>query len=330
METETAQPILSIRNLRIAFPGGAKPAVAVDNLSLDLYLGQVTALIGESGSGKSATILAILGLLPSGTLVSGEIDLGQGSLSFADEKALAGLRGRVVGTVFQDPLASLNPVLTIGEQIDEVFQAHRGLSWREARGESVALLGHVGLPDPEARAQDYAHQLSGGQRQRAAIAMALAGRPGVLLADEPTSALDPTVQAQILDLLLALVEEGTALLLVTHDLAFAAEAADRIAVIYAGRIVEHGPVAAVARNPIHPYTQALLAASLPFGESAAGELPGIPGRMPAPGEALPGCVFAPRCLYVREICRRAPPPVIALGEHEVACVLAAEKGTPAR
>ena len=324
------RPILSIRNLRIAFPGGAKAAVAVDNLSLDLYPGQVTALIGESGSGKSATILAILGLLPAGTLVSGEIDLGDGSLSFADEKSLEAMRGRVVGTVFQDPLASLNPVLTIGEQIDEVFQAHRGLPWRQARTESVELLGHVGLPDPPARAKDYAHQLSGGQRQRAAIAMALAGRPIVLLADEPTSALDPTVQAQILDLLLALVEEGTALLLVTHDLAFAAEAADRIAVIYAGRIVEHGPVAAVARNPIHPYTQALLAASLPFGESTAGELPGIPGRMPAPGEVSAGCVFAPRCPFVREICRQAAPPVIAVGEHEVACILAADKGVPAR
>jgi oligopeptide/dipeptide ABC transporter ATP-binding protein len=160
--------------------------------------------------------------------------------------------------------------------------------------------------------------------------MALAGRPSVLLADEPTSALDPTVQAQILDLLLALVEEGTALLLVTHDLAFAAEAADRIAVIYAGRIVEHGTVAAVARHPLHPYTQALLAASLPFGESAAGELPGIPGRMPAPGETSTGCVFAPRCRYVREICRQAPPPVIALGEHEVACVLAADQGAQVR
>ena len=164
-------------------------------------------------------------------------------------------------------------------------------------------------PIPRARAKDYAHQLSGGQRQRAAIAMALAGRPIVLLADEPTSALDPTVQAQILDLLLALVEEGTALLLVTHDLAFATEAADRIAVIYAGRIVEHGPVAAVARNPIHPYTQALLAASLPFGESAAGELPGIPGRMPAPGEVCRRLRLRPAL----SLCARDLPPGPAAG-----------------
>ena len=306
-----ARPILSIRNLRIAFPGGAKPAVAVDNLSLDLYPGQVTALIGESGSGKSATILAILGLLPAGTLVSGEIDLGQGSISFADEKALEALRGRVVGTVFQDPLASLNPVLSIGEQIDEVFQAHRGLSWRQAREKSVELMGHVGLPDPQARAKDYAHQLSGGQRQRAAIAMALAGRPIVLLADEPTSALDPTVQAQILDLLLALVEEGTALLLVTHDLAFAAEAADRIAVIYAGRIVEHGPVAAVTRDPIHPYTQALLAASLPFGEFGGRRA----ARNPRPHAGTRRDIAGLRLRPALFLCARDLPPSPAAGDR---------------
>jgi oligopeptide/dipeptide ABC transporter ATP-binding protein len=318
----TRDAILSIRALSVALPTVPRPVVAVDRLSLDLYPGEVTALIGESGSGKSATILALLGLLPAGAVVSGEMIIGEERVAFPDERALARLRGRVFGAVFQDPLASLNPVLTIGEQIEEVFRAHRGHSHSKARRASIGLLERVGLPDPAARARDYAHRLSGGQRQRAAIAMALAGRPRVLLADEPTSALDPTVQAQILDLLLDLVQGGTALLLVTHDLAFAAEAADRVAVIYAGHILEHGPVAEVALAPAHPYTQALLAASLPFGAVGSGSLPGIPGRMPAPGEVADGCIFAPRCPQVRAACRQGQPPVVAMGKREVACVLA--------
>ena len=316
--------VFSIRDLTIEFSQAAAPAV--DHLSLSLRRGRVTALIGESGSGKSATILATLGLLPADAAVSGQVSVGGRILDAADVAALATLRGRFFGAIFQDPLASLNPVLSIGEQIEEVFRAHRRHARRQARTASLALLRRVDLPDVAARAKGYPHQLSGGQRQRAAIAMALAGRPSVLLADEPTSALDPTVQAQILDFLLGLVEDGTSLLLVTHDLAFAAEAADDIAVIYAGRIVEHGPAEEVVRSPLHPYARALLSASLPFGATVSGELPGIPGRMPEPGEVRRGCIFAPRCPFAADACRQAPPPVVELGAREVACVLA-ERGS---
>ena len=254
-----ASPLLAARDLRVSFAGARGATVVLDGVDLELGPGEVLALIGESGCGKTTAALALIGLLAPTARVSGSLILDGQTLSLDDEAALARLRGRRIGMIFQEPMSSLNPVLTIGEQVDEVLQAHKGLDRRAARRATVELLRAVGLPEPELRAESYPHQLSGGQRQRAAIAAAIAAAPSVLLADEPTSALDVTVQAQIVDLLRGLTERDMALLFVTHDMALAAELADRIAVMYLGRMVEVGPAAQVLAHPAHPYTEALVA-----------------------------------------------------------------------
>jgi peptide/nickel transport system ATP-binding protein len=312
-------PLLAARDLRVSFAGGRSTTVVLDGVDLELGRGEVLALIGESGCGKTTAALALIGLLAPTARVSGSMTLDGQTLTLDDEAALAKLRGRRIGMIFQEPMSSLNPVLTIGEQVDEVLQAHKGLDRRAARRATVELLRAVGLPEPELRAESYPHQLSGGQRQRAAIAAAIAAAPRVLLADEPTSALDVTVQAQIVDLLRGLTERDMALLFVTHDMALAAELADRIAVMYLGRMVEVGPAAQVLAHPAHPYTEALVALSLPFDDSDTGSIAEIPGRLPSPEERPAGCAFAPRCPRAAEICRQAAPALEPRGDRLVAC-----------
>jgi oligopeptide/dipeptide ABC transporter ATP-binding protein len=322
-------PALAIQDLRVRFRparGTGPEVLAVDGVDLSVGQGRALALVGESGSGKSTVLLAVAGLLPSTAVVTGEVSLGGRPILGLPERERARVRGRGVGMVFQDPGGSLNPVLSVGSQIDEVLETHRGLRGDAARAETERLLARVGVGDPRRRAEAYPHQLSGGLRQRVAIAAALAARPEVILADEPTTALDATVQAQVLDLLVGLVaDEGVALVLVTHDLAVAAAVADRIAVMYAGRVVEERPAEALMARPGHPYTVALRAAALPFAPRAGGEgdrLPELRGRMASAGGV--GCAFAPRCPLAIDQCRAVEPPLAPYGDGRVACWRAGE------
>lgn len=321
--------MLAVRDLAIRFANREAAdgwTLAVDGIDLDLDRGQVLALIGESGSGKSATMLALAGLLPKTARTTGSVLLDGKPILGLDERGKAAFRGRHIGMIFQDPGGSLNPVLTIGDQIDEVVRCHRGLGRMAARAETVSLLARVGIGDPGARAKAYPHQLSGGLKQRVAIAATLAAQPSVILADEPTTALDTTVQAQILDLLVNLVQvEQVALLLVTHDLAVAAAVADRIAVAYAGRIVERRSAADLVSAPAHPYSHALGQAALPFVAVGGGKheaLPELPGRMAAAGGI--GCAFAPRCPLAIDQCRAETPPLQPFGDGLAACFRAGE------
>jgi peptide/nickel transport system ATP-binding protein len=325
----TTAAALEVRDLRVRFRSRDKrvaDVLAVDGIDLRLDAGGILALAGESGSGKSVTLLALAGLLPENAVVEGAVSLDGMSLLDLPERQRARTRGRGMGMIFQDPGGSLNPVVSIGDQIDEVVTVHRGLRGKAARAETEALLARVGIGDPRHRADAFPHQLSGGLRQRAAIAAALAAHPRVLLADEPTTALDATVQAQILDLLVDLVDDtGVALLLVTHDLSVAGAVADRIAVAYAGRIVEERQAPGLMRRPGHPYSHALRLAALPFAANAAGRhdrLPELPGRMARAGGV--GCPFAPRCPLVIERCLAEMPPLDPFEDGRVACWRAGE------
>jgi oligopeptide transport system ATP-binding protein len=291
-------PVLTVRGLSVTF--GAIPAVA--DISFELARGEIFALLGESGSGKSATARALMGLHrpPAATVRADRLRLGDIDLLALDERAARALRGSRMSLVFQDALSALNPVYTIGDQLGELFRLHGRAGRAEARRSAVELLRLVGIAAPEKRLDDYSHPLSGGMRQRVLIAMAIALGPALLIADEPTTALDVTVQAQILELLDRLRRErGMAMLLITHDLGVVAEIADRVAIMYAGRIVETAPVDALFATPAHPYTEALLAAT-PRGRG--GEMRAIPG-VPANSANLPtGCSFHPRCPRARAIC----------------------------
>jgi oligopeptide/dipeptide ABC transporter ATP-binding protein len=307
-----AEPLMTLRGLTVTFPSRRGPVAAVRGVDLDLMPGRVLSLIGESGSGKSTVLLALAGLLPRTARLGGTLALeGRPGNLLAGGAARHGIAGRVTGMIFQNPSASLNPVLTVGAQIEEVLRAHRDMDARAAREEALALLARVGIGDARRRAEAYPHQLSGGLKQRVAIAAALAGGPRLILADEPTTALDATVQAQILDLLLDLVDrEGVGLLMVTHDMGVAGAISDTVAVMYAGRIVEEGPARGVTRAPAHPYSAALVAAALPLrAEAGAGRddtpfpaLPPAEGPMPAGG-----CAFAPRCARALARCRTEDP-----------------------
>jgi oligopeptide/dipeptide ABC transporter ATP-binding protein len=299
--------------------------LAVDGVDLSVRRGDVLAIVGESGSGKSTVLLAVAGLLVRNAAVEGEVRLHGRSILGLPASERARVRGRGVGMVFQDPGGSLNPVMSVGSQIDEVLAVHRGLHGREARTVTESLLARVGVGDPARRAEAYPHQLSGGLRQRVAIAAALAAGPEVILADEPTTALDATVQAQVLDLLVGLVaNEGVALVLVTHDLAVAAAVADRIAVMYAGRVVEERPATELMERPAHPYSVALRAAALPFEPRTARDvrLPELPGRMSHAGGV--GCPFAPRCPLAIDHCRAVIPELAPFESGVVACWRAGE------
>jgi peptide/nickel transport system ATP-binding protein/oligopeptide transport system ATP-binding protein len=314
---------LAIDGLTITVDTPTGAAEAVSDVSLSLEGGATLGLVGESGSGKSLTALATIGLLPAPARVTaGRIRLdGVDLLALRDEEAWREVRGGRIGFVFQEPALALNPVLTIGYQIAETLVAHGRADWRTARAQAVDWLAAVQVPDPARRAREYPHQLSGGLRQRAHIAMALCCRPTVLVADEPTSALDATVQAELLDLLADLRERhDLAILLVTHDLGVVARATQRVAVMYAGRIVEAGPTAAVLREPGHPYTRGLLAA-IPGGTPGT-PLAAMPGSVPAPGRRGPGCAFAARCPHREPRCEVAPPATVAVApDHAVRCVL---------
>jgi oligopeptide/dipeptide ABC transporter ATP-binding protein len=310
--------LLSVRGLAVEFAGTR----VLEDVSFEIEEGEVLGIVGESGSGKSVTALAVMGLLPEpGRVASGGIRFEERELVGLPEREMARLRGARIAMVFQEPMTSLNPVFTVGDQIAEVLRRHRGLGRRAALREASGLLSLVEIPSAERNLAKYPHELSGGQRQRVMIAIALACRPRLLIADEPTTALDATVQAGILDLLRGLRRElGMAVLLITHDLGVVSDFADRVAVMYAGRVVETGPAETLFRAPAHPYTEALLAA-IPRLSGPIGELPAIPGAVPPPFALPPGCRFAPRCAYARTPCREAPPPLFRLGGGQAAACI---------
>ncbi len=317
--------LLTVEDLTITFPVDGQTAPVVRGVSFALERGQFVGLVGESGCGKSVTALAILRLVPKpGRIEHGSIRLEGEELLDLPAEAMRQVRGARIGIVFQEPMTSLNPVLTIGFQIGESLQVHRGLSRRAAREAAIGLLDRVAVPAPRQRVDDYPHQLSGGQRQRAMIAMALACEPELLIADEPTTALDVTVQAQILELLDRLRRElGLTVLLITHDLAVVAETCDRAVVMYAGQVVEESSVGRLFEAPSHPYTRGLLGAVPRLGRPAArGALATIPGRVPDAGDLPSGCAFHPRCSEVMEVCSREAPAAYELeGGHSARCFL---------
>ena len=312
-------PVLSVRDLAVSFSTREGTVVAVDGVSFDLHRGEVLGLVGESGSGKSVTGLAILGLIdPPGRIEAGSIRLDGEELVGKPEEELRRLRGKRVAMIFQDPMTTLNPVLRIDTQMIEAIRAHEAVSEKAARERARKALVQVGIPSPDERLVAYPHQFSGGMRQRVAIAIALLHRPAVLVADEPTTALDVTIQAQILAEVQSLAAEtGTAMLWITHDLSVIAGLADRIAVMYAGRVVETGPVAPVIERPIHPYTAGLIG-SVPSRNRRGSALAQIPGMTPSLARLPPGCPFAPRCFRATATCRTLMPEPVPHGEERMA------------
>ena len=305
--------ILDVRELSTVFRTDAGTARAVDGVSFSVAEGEMLGIVGESGCGKSVTSLSIMRLVPTppGQILEGSsIRFRDRELLELSEKEMRAVRGNDIGMIFQEPMTSLNPVFKVGEQIAETLRLHRGMNRKEARARAVEMLELVGIPAPAERVDDYPHQLSGGQRQRVMIAMALACEPDLLIADEPTTALDVTIQAQILELLADLRERlGMAVVLVTHDLGVVAEVCDRVLVMYAGQIVEEGPVEAIFRDPRHPYTEGLLQA-IPRLSHRSERLAVIPGIVPAATDWPPGCRFHDRCPYGWELCVEQHPPLL--------------------
>jgi oligopeptide/dipeptide ABC transporter ATP-binding protein len=324
-EPVVADPLVAVEDLRVRFTSDGATATVVDGLSFTIGRGETLAMVGESGSGKSVTALALLGLLPqpSGRLVGGRIRFDGRDLARHTAADMRRLRGTGIGMVFQEPMTSLNPVLTVGEQIAERLRAHAGLDRRRAARRAVEMLDRVRIPEAGRRARDYPHQMSGGMRQRVVIAMALACGPQLLIADEPTTALDVTIQAQILDLMRSLQAEcRMAILFITHDLGVVAEMADRVIVMYAGRAVEQATVRDLFAHPRMPYTRALLR-SIPRidrGAPVRRRLEAIGGNVPSPWAPLPGCAFHPRCPQAEPLCAAAPPEFEDCGAgHRVRC-----------
>jgi len=317
-------PLLQVRNLRIEFPTRRGTLVAVDDVSFDIAPGEVLGVVGESGAGKSLTGAAIIGLLePPGRIAGGEIKLNGLRIDNLPYEEMRKVRGREIGAIFQDPLTSLNPLYTVGRQLTETIVTHLNISMAAARERAVQLLAATGIPAPERRIDHYPHQFSGGMRQRVVIALALAAEPRLVIADEPTTALDVSIQAQIIALLKRLCrEQGTAVMLVTHDMGVIAETADRVAVMYAGRIAEIGPVADVIHRPQHPYTVGLMG-SIPTFEHDVPRLAQIEGSMPRLTAIPPGCAFNPRCTHVIDRCRRERPDLRPAGAAQAACWLLA-------
>ena len=315
----STSPLLEVRNLRIEFPTRRGTLVAVDDISLEIAPGEVLGVVGESGAGKSLTGAAIIGLLePPGRIAAGEIKLNGLRIDNLPADEMRKVRGREIGAIFQDPLTSLNPLYTVGQQLIETITTHLNVSHGAARQRAIDLLAATGIPAPDRRIDHYPHQFSGGMRQRVVIALALAAEPKLVIADEPTTALDVSIQAQIISLLKTLCrEKKTAVMLVTHDMGVIAETADRVAVMYAGRIAEIGPVADVIHRPQHPYTVGLMG-SIPSMTGEAERLSQIDGSMPRLTAIPAGCAFNPRCPQATDRCRRERPDLLAAGATRAA------------
>ena len=318
-----AQPLLQVRNLTTRFNTERGRVTAVDQVSFDIDAGETVALVGESGSGKSVTALSIMRLIPSppGKIVTGEVIFEGQDLCKLDDAGIRAIRGNKIAMIFQEPMSSLNPALTVGMQVAEPVNLHRGAPWGKALEQAKELLGRVRIPDAASRLGSYPHQYSGGMRQRVMIAMALACQPRLIIADEPTTALDVTVQAQILDLLKELTREtGSSLLLITHDLGVVARYADRVAVMYGGRIVETAPTRDLDKRPHHPYTLGLMASVPRLDSDTSQRLAPIEGQPPDLAQLPAGCAFSPRCRSVTDVCRSARPPLVEVGaRHLKAC-----------
>lgn len=316
-------PLLHVRDLTIRFAASPSPVTVVSGLTFDIGESEIFGIAGESGCGKSITALSIMGILPSNASAAGEILFKGRDLLRLDRESMRRLRGNDISMIFQEPMTSLNPVLTVGYQIAEVFMTHRDMSKKDALEKAVEMLRAVHIPSPELRAREYPHQMSGGMRQRVMIAMAIACSPSLLIADEPTTALDVTIQAQILELVQGLREERRmSILFITHDLAIIAENASRVGIMYAGRLMEVAKTHEIFRNPRHPYTIGLLE-SIPKEKGIP--LNPIPGMVPAPGHLPEGCKFSDRCRYVIPECRQAEPVLDEVSPaHTARCIRAGE------
>jgi peptide/nickel transport system ATP-binding protein len=317
-----ATPLLEVRHLKVEFPGRRGTLLALDDISFDISPGEVLGVVGESGAGKSLTGAAIIGLLePPGRIASGEIRFEGQRIDNLPYEQMRAIRGRKIGAIFQDPLTSLNPLYTIGRQLTETIQTHLPVGAEEARQRAVRLLQETGIPAAEHRIDQYPHQFSGGMRQRVVIALALAAEPKLIVADEPTTALDVSIQAQIISLLKRLCRDhGAAVMLVTHDMGVIAETCDRVAVMYAGRIAEIGPVRDVIHSPAHPYTAGLMG-SIPAMDEDRERLLQIDGAMPRLTSIPRGCAFNPRCTQVFDRCRIERPDLFEAGATRAACWL---------
>ena len=322
MDPQGLEPIVNVKNLTVDFGAGQKTVRTVAGVDLALEKGDTLALLGESGSGKSVTLRALMRLLPKSAQIGGAVNVDDRDVLAMSSGDLVRYRGSVVSMVFQDPGLAFDPVYRVGDQIAEAIVRHEGVSFAEGRARALALFERVRIPSPARRLDNYPHEMSGGMRQRAMIALALACRPKVLLADEPTTALDATVQIQVLLLLRELQRElGLAVIFVTHDIGVAVEVADRIAVMYAGRIVELGRCADVIRAPSHPYTQGLLASRADHVLAKGARLTAIPGAPPDLAKLPPGCSFAPRCSIAADTCRNTiPEPVFIKPDHFTRCL----------
>jgi peptide/nickel transport system ATP-binding protein len=315
-------PLLEVSKLRVEIPTRRGVLVAIDDMSFTIGAGEVLGVVGESGAGKSLTGAAIIGLLePPGRVAGGEIRFAGRRIDGLPDREMRRIRGKEIGAIFQDPLTSLNPLYTVGQQLVETIRVHTDLDAAGARRRALDLLREVGIPGAERRLDHYPHQFSGGMRQRVVIALALAANPRLVIADEPTTALDVSIQAQIIALLKRLCRDhGTAVMLVTHDMGVIAETADRVGVMYAGRLVEVGPVREVVKAPQHPYTVGLMRA-IPAIGGARDRLTQIDGSMPRLAAIPPGCAFHPRCVHAFERCRRERPDLLPAGRNDAACWL---------
>ncbi|MEA4884214.1 MAG: ABC transporter ATP-binding protein [Clostridia bacterium] len=322
---ELREPLLSVKDLVTRFVTEDGEVTAVDGVSFDVMPGETLGIVGESGSGKSVTSLSIMRLIPTppGNIARGEVMFGGRDLLSLSNNEMRAIRGNDISMVFQEPMTSLNPVFTIGDQIMEAILLHQAVNQRTARERAIEMLRKVGIPSPERRVDQYPHQMSGGMRQRVMIAMAIACNPRLLIADEPTTALDVTIQAQILDLIRQLkADSGASVMLITHDLGVIAETADRVAVMYAAQIVESGDVETIFENPAHPYTRGLLQ-SVPVLTEDTDRLHSIEGVVPSPFDMPHGCRFAPRCPNADAGCRSEAPQLKAIAPgHEVRCIKA--------
>jgi peptide/nickel transport system ATP-binding protein len=313
-----ATPVFELSDLRVSFPTDDGPVQAVRGVDLIVHEGELVGVVGESGSGKSVTFLAVMGLLPRSAIITGSAKVHGQELVGVDKKVQRQVRGQRLAIIFQDPLSALNPVHQVGDQIAEMIRAHQDLSEKQANNRAVELLDMVGIPQPKTRSKQYPHEYSGGMRQRAMIAMAVANDPEVLIADEPTTALDVTVQAQILDVIQRVQHElGTAIVFITHDLGVIARIADRVQVMYAGRVVERGNVHDLFDHSTHPYTRGLLSSLPALGRERLTPIVGAPPNMLRPPS---GCAFRPRCAYAEEICAGDLPELRPVGDLESACV----------